>query len=161
MRPFRFGISIGRAGSRAEWQDTARRVEDLGFSTLVVPDHLSPIFPPLIPLVSAADATKTLRVGTFVVNNDLRHPVVLAREAAAVDLLTDGRLELGLGAGHMQSEYDQAGIRFDPGVVRVERLGESVRIVKELLAGNETTFEGRYYQVRGHTIHPRPVQQPR
>ena len=161
MRPFRFGISIGRAGSRAEWQDTARRAEDLGFSTLVIPDHLSPIFPPLIPLVSAADATTTLRVGTFVLNNDFRHPVVLARESAAVDLLTDGRLELGLGAGHMQSEYDQAGIRFDPGMVRVERLAESVRVVKALLAGNETTFEGRYYRVRGHTIHPRPVQRPR
>jgi probable F420-dependent oxidoreductase len=160
MRPFRFGISIGGAGSRSEWQDAARRAEDLGFSTLLIPDHLSPIFPPLIPLVSAADATETLRVGTFVLNNDLRHPVVLAREAAAVDLLTDGRLELGLGAGHMQSEYDEAGIRFDPGAVRVERLGESVRIVKELLSGHETTSEGKHYRVRSHTIHPRPVQQP-
>ena len=160
MRPFRFGISVGRADSRAEWQDKARRAEDLGFSTLVVPDHLAPIFPPLIPLVSAADATTTLRVGTFVLNNDFRHPVVLAREAAAVDLLTDGRLELGLGAGHMQSEYDEAGIPFDDGATRVARLGESVRNVKELLSGGETTFEGEHYRVRGHTVHPRPVQQP-
>lgn len=160
MRPFRFGLSVGRAESRAEWADKARRVEDLGFSTLLIPDHLSPIFPPLLPLVSAADATTTLRVGTFVLNNDFRHPVLLAREAAALDLLTDGRLELGLGAGHMQSEYEEAGLRFDPGSVRVERLGESVRVVKSLLSGQPTTFEGAHYRVRDHTVHPLPVQRP-
>jgi probable F420-dependent oxidoreductase len=161
LRPFRFGLSVGRADSRAEWADKARRVEDLGFGTLVVPDHLAPILPPLLPLVTAADATTTLRVGTFVLNNDFRHPVLLAREAAAVDLLTDGRLELGLGAGHMRTEYEEAGLRFDPGRVRVERLGESVRIVKELLIGNTTTVDGQHYRVRGHAVHPRPVQRPR
>jgi probable F420-dependent oxidoreductase len=160
VRPFRFGVSAARAESRAEWQEKARRAEALGFSTLLIPDHLAPILPPLLPLVSAADATTTLRVGTFVLNNDFRHPVVLAREAAAVVLLTDGRLELGLGAGHMKSEYDGAGLRFDAGAVRVERLDESVRIVKALLAGEATSFDGRYYQLREHTIHPRPVQRP-
>jgi probable F420-dependent oxidoreductase len=163
VRPFRFGLSVGAAGSRAEWVDKARRVEDLGFSTLVIPDHLAPAMPPLaplLPLVSAAGATKTLRVGTFVLNNDFRHPVLLAREAAALDLLTDGRLELGLGAGHMQSEYDAAGLRFDPGRVRVERLGESVRVIKALLVGSPTTFEGEHYRVRGHVIYPKPLQQP-
>src|SRR5919198_883195 len=114
-RPFRFGVSVPGAGSRVEWAEKARRVEDMGFSTLLIPDHLADVFPPLLALVGAADATTTLRVGTFVLNNDFRHPVLVAREAAAVDLLSDGRLELGLGAGHMQSEYDQAGIRFDPG----------------------------------------------
>src|SRR5690349_3162771 len=132
----------------------------MGFDTLLVADHLSAVFPPLTALCTAAEATERLRVGTFVLNNDFRHPVVLAREAAAVDLLTDGRLELGLGAGHMKSEYDGAGLRFDAGAVRVERLGESVRIVKALLAGEPTSFDGRHYQLREHTIYPRPVQRP-
>ena len=112
MNRFRFGVSAWDASSSAEWADKARKIEALGFSTLLVPDHLSNAFPPLVPLVSAADATTSLRVGTFVVNNDFRHPVLLAREAATVDLLTDGRLELGLGAGHMRSEYDQVGLPF-------------------------------------------------
>jgi probable F420-dependent oxidoreductase len=95
-----------------------------------------------------------------VLNNDLRHPVVLAREAATVDLLTGGRLELGLGAGHMKTEYDQAGLTFDDGATRVERLGEAVAIMKGLLSGKSVTFAGRHYQVSGHTIHPLPVQRP-
>jgi alkanesulfonate monooxygenase SsuD/methylene tetrahydromethanopterin reductase-like flavin-dependent oxidoreductase (luciferase family) len=98
MEPFRFGVSVWSAGSRAEWAGKARKFEDLGFSTLLVPDHLVEAFPPLVPLVSAAEATTTLRVGTFVLNNDFRHPVLLAREAATVDLLTDGRLLLSLAA---------------------------------------------------------------
>jgi probable F420-dependent oxidoreductase len=160
VREFRFGLSVRDAGSRAAWQDRARQAEALGFSTLVVPDHLVEALPPLVPLVSAADATERLRVGTFVLNNDFRHPVLVAREAAAVDLLSDGRLELGLGAGHMASEYREAGLRFDPASTRVQRLGEAVRIVRALLGGEAVTFEGRHYQVRGHSIHPRPVQRP-
>jgi len=124
MKPFRFGINARDARSRAEWQGKARTIEALGYSTLMVPDHLWPVLAPIPALVSAAAATTTLRVGTNVINNDLRHPVVLAREAATVDLLTDGRLELGLGAGYVRSEYDQAGLRFDRGGVRVERLAE-------------------------------------
>jgi probable F420-dependent oxidoreductase len=111
--------------------------------------------------MSAADATTTLRIGTFVINNDFRHPVLLAREAAALDLLSDGRLELGIGAGHMQSEYDEAGIPFDPASVRVERLAESVTIVKGLLEGQTVTLDGRYYKVAGHRIFPAPIQKPR
>src|SRR5206468_6090937 len=100
--------------------------------------------------------TKSLRVGTNVLNNDLRHPVVLAREAATVDVLTDGRLELGLGAGYMRIEYDQAGLRFDRGGIRVERLAESVTIIKGLLGGADVSFAGQHYRVTGHRIHPRP-----
>jgi len=95
-----------------------------------------------------------------VLNNDLRHPVVVAREAATVDLLTDGRLELGLGAGWMRSEYNQAGLRFDPGATRIERLAEAVVIIKGLLRGEKVTFAGRHYRVTGHAIHPLPVQRP-
>jgi probable F420-dependent oxidoreductase len=160
VRPFRFGVQIVSATSRRDWQDKARRAEALGFDVLHVSDHLADGFPPLAALCSAADATERLRVGTFVVNNDFRHPVVLAREAATIDLLTDGRLELGLGAGHMKHEYDEAGLRFDPAAVRVSRLEESVTIVKRLLAGEVTSFVGEHYTVQGHHAYPRPVQQP-
>ena len=160
MRPFRFGVNVWRAGSRIEWADKARKLEDLGYDSLSVPDHLADFFSPMPALVSAAEATKRLKVGTNVLNNDLRHPVLLAREAATVDLLTDGRLRLGLGAGHMKSEYDQAGFPFDPGATRVERLVEAVAIVKSLLRGERVTFAGRHYRVTDHKIHPLPIQQP-
>jgi hypothetical protein len=110
--------------------------------------------------MSAAAATTRLRVGTNVLNNDFRHPVLVAREAATADLLTDGRLQIGLGAGHMKSEYDGAGLRFDAGGARVARLAEAVTIVKSLLNGEEVTFTGKYYRVTGHMIHPLPVQRP-
>jgi len=161
MKPFRFGVSIRSAESRTTWAPRARQIEDLGFSTLLIPDHLLECLPPFVPLVSAADATTTLRIGTFVINNDFRHPVLLAREAAAVDMLSGGRLELGLGAGHMQSEYTEAGIPYDPASVRVERLAEAVTIVKGLLEGAAVTFQGRHYHITGHRAFPPSAQKPR
>jgi len=161
MRPFRFGVNVRTAASQAEWADKARKVEALGYAVLLVPDHLAELLAPLPALAAAAAATTRLRVGTAVLNNDFRHPALLAREAATLDLLSDGRLELGLGAGHMQSEYEQAGLAFDPGATRVERLGEAVVILKRLLEGESVTFAGRHYRVTGHSIHPRPVQRPR
>ena len=159
MNPFRFGVNFGHAQSRAEWQETARKVEGLGYATLTVPDHLTDLIAPMPALVSAAEATKHLRVGTYVLNNDFRHPVLVARDAAAVDLLTNGRLQLGLGAGSIQSEYDQAGVGFDPGGIRVARLSEAVTIIKGLLKGEQVTFAGRHYVV-SHAIAPLPVQKP-
>jgi probable F420-dependent oxidoreductase len=159
-KPFRFGVNVYRAGSRAEWADKARKLEDLGFFALTMADHLADLIAPMPALVAAAEATKNLRVGTMVLNNDFRHPVLLAREAATVDLLTDGRLQLGLGAGHMRSEYDQAGLPYDAGGTRVERLGEAIAIIKGLLRGETVTFTGRHYRVTGHRIHPLPVQRP-
>src|SRR4051794_25373765 len=119
MKPFRFGVSLWHAGSRAELAEKARRVEALGYDTLSFPDHLNERIAPIPALVAAAAVTTRLRVATHVLNNDLRHPVLVAREAAAVDLLSDGRLQLGLGAGSIRSEYDQTGLRFEPGGVRV------------------------------------------
>jgi probable F420-dependent oxidoreductase len=116
---------------------------------------------PIPALVSAAAATTHLRVATNVRNNDLRHPVLVAREAATVDLLTDGRLELGLGAGSIQSEYAQAGMLFDAGGRRVERLAEAVTVIKGLLKGDQVTFAGRHYRVTGHTLAPLPLEKPR
>jgi probable F420-dependent oxidoreductase len=153
-------VNVWSAGSRAEWTDRARKAEDLGYDVLTVPDHLTEIFAPIPAVVSAAAATTRLRVGTNVLNNDLRHPVLVAREAATADLLTDGRLQLGLGAGHMRSEYDEAGLGFDPGGLRVERLAEAVAIIKGLLRGERVTFAGRHYRVTGHQVHPLPVQRP-
>ncbi len=160
MQPFRFGVNVRHAKSRAELQETARKIEGLGYDTLTLPDHLTELIAPMPALVSAAEATTTLRVGTNVLNNDLRHPVLVAREAAAIDLLTDGRLQLGLGAGSIQAEYEQAGLGFDRGRTRVERLAEAVTIIKGLLKGEKLTFTGRHYHVTGHTIAPLPVQRP-
>src|SRR5260370_6393899 len=115
MKPFRFGVTVGRAGSRAQWVEKARKIEDLGYDVLTVPDHLTDLFAPMPAVLSAADATQHLRGGTNVLNNDFRHPALVAREAATGDLLTDGRLQLGLGAGNLRSEYDHAGVSFDPG----------------------------------------------
>lgn len=159
-RPFRFGVSVWHAPSRTAFVETARRIEAFGFDTLTLPDHLTDRIAPMPALISAAEATRHLRVGTHVLNNDLRHPVLVAREAAAVDLLTEGRFQLGLGAGSIQSEYAQAGLGFDAGATRVARLAESVAIIKGLLNGEQVTFAGRYYRVTGHAIAPLPVQKP-
>lgn len=160
MKPFRFGVNVRHAQSRAEWAEKARKIEDLGYSTLTTPDHLTDLMAPIPALISAAEATKHIRVGTNVLNNDFRHPVLVAREAATVDLLTDGRLQLGLGAGSIRSEYEQAGLNFDRGRTRVERLSEAVTIIKGLLSGEKVTFSGRHYRVIGHAIAPIPIQKP-
>jgi probable F420-dependent oxidoreductase len=150
-RPFRFGLSTRGPGSSGELAETARWTEANGFSTLLMADHLVPgLLDPFPALSAAATATTTLRIGTFVLNNDLRHPVMAAREAASLDLLSDGRFELGLGAGHMRSEYDEAGIRFDRGAIRVQRLAESVQVLKTLLSGKDCTFSGEHYRIQGH-----------
>lgn len=160
MRSFRFGVIVRNALSRAEWVDLARKIEDLGYAVLAMPDHLTEMLAPVPALAIAAAATRTLRLGTAVLNSDFRHPVLVAREAATLDLLTDGRLELGLGAGYARSEYEQAGMTRDRGRVRVERLAEAVAIIKRLLAGEALTFTGEHYRVVNHTLHPRPVQRP-
>ncbi len=132
-RPFRFGIVASGTESRSAWQDKARTLEDLGYATILVPDHIGTFLSPMAALVSAADATRTLRVGTNVLNNDLYHPLLLAREAATVDLLSDGRLELGLGAGYMESEYHTAGITFESGARRVQKLADTLAVLKTQL----------------------------
>jgi probable F420-dependent oxidoreductase len=160
-KQFRFGISVRDAASRSEWREKAQRIEALGFDTMLTADHLADgMFPPLTALLAAADATTRLRVGTLVINNDFRHPVLLAREAATVDLLSEGRFELGLGAGHMKHEYDEAGLAFDGPATRVARMAESADIIRRLLDGDEVTHDGTFYRVRGHRSAPLPVQQP-
>ncbi|HEY3845981.1 MAG TPA: TIGR03621 family F420-dependent LLM class oxidoreductase [Acetobacteraceae bacterium] len=160
MKPFRFGVTVGKPSSRLEWAETARKIEGFGYHILHVPDHLTDMFAPIPALMSAAEATKHLRVGTFVLNNDFRHPVLVAREAATLDLLSDGRLQLGLGAGSIRSEYAEAGLDFNRGAIRVERLAEAVAVIKGLLQGEQLEMAGKHYRVSGHRIGPLPVQKP-
>jgi probable F420-dependent oxidoreductase len=160
-RTFRFGLLISAAQSGAEWRDTARRAEDLGFSTLLIADHFGHQLSPVPALVSAADATSKLRVGTFVLDNDFRHPAALAKEAATVDLLTDGRLELGIGAGWNPADYRKTGLEFEAAGVRVSKLEEALHIVKAFFDGGPVTFHGRYYHVENLDALPQPVQKPR
>jgi probable F420-dependent oxidoreductase len=158
---FRFGAQMSFAGTREEWAAKARRVEELGYSTLCVPDHFDDQLAPMPALMAAAAATTTLRVGTLVLDNDYRHPLVTAKEAATVDLLSGGRLELGMGAGWLRSDYEQSGIALDPAGVRIDRLEEGLAVVKGLLAGGKFSFCGRHYTVTNHPGTPLPVQRPR
>src|SRR4051794_9811474 len=145
---FRFSLQTARAGSAAEWRDKARRAEDLGYSAVHVPDHFVDCPLAVVPaLQAAADATTTLRVGALVFDNDYKHPVVLAKECATLDLLTDGRLELGLGAGWMRADYDAAGMVYDEPAVRVDRMEEGLRIIKGLMADGPFSFSGTHYAV--------------
>ena len=160
VRPFRFGVTAPTPSAGTDWVERARRVEQLGYATLVVPDHFRDHLAPVPALTAAALATTRLRVGSLVFSNDFRHPVVLAKEAATLDVLSGGRFELGLGAGWLRAEYDQAGISFAAPGTRVERLEEAVTIVKGLLAGEGVTFTGRHYAIADLEGRPAPVQRP-
>lgn len=160
VRQFRFGIQVSRAGSRAEWVQRARQAEDLGYSTLFMPDHFTDQLAPVPALMAAAGATTGLRVGTLVLDNDYKHPVVLAKEAATLDLLSDGRLELGIGAGWMKTDYDESGIAYDPPAVRVDRMQEGLRVLKGCFGDGSFSFSGNHYTISGYDGQPKPVQKP-
>ena len=160
--PFRFGVVTALARTGEEWGDRARRIESLGFSTLVMPDRVQYTLSPLPALATAAAVTRTLRVGTYVAANDFRNPVLLAKDAATLDLLSGGRFELGLGAGIPMPEDNQMlGIPFDRGRVRVDRLAESLGLIKRLWAGETVSAPGPHYAAAEASIMPRPVQDPR
>ena len=161
MKPFRFAVLAKQARPAHEFAELARRVEACGFSTLYIPDHF--VDHPLAPvpaMATAAAVTETLRVGPLVLGNDYKHPVVLAREMATVDLLSDGRLELGIGAGWMTEDYQRAGLTLDRPGVRIERLQESVTILKGLFADAPFSFAGDHYVVDALDGQPKPVQRP-
>jgi probable F420-dependent oxidoreductase len=160
VRPFRFGVQLAAATDAKAWADQARAAEDLGYSTILMPDHFGDQWGPLVGLTAAATATTSIRIGSLVFANDYRHPAVLAREAATLDVVSEGRLELGMGAGWLRSDYDELGLPHDRPGVRVERLGEAVRVVKALWAGGEVTFSGAHYRLDGARCLPRPVQRP-
>lgn len=160
MRPFRFSVMASHAPDGAAWAAQARRAEDLGYDALMVPDHLGRQLAPIAALATAAAATTRLRIAPFVFANDFRHPLILAGEAATLDVLSGGRLLLGLGAGWRVTDYRQLGLPYDEPRVRVDRLVESVAILMRLWAGETVTHQGTHYHLEGARLAPTPVQRP-
>jgi probable F420-dependent oxidoreductase len=159
-RAFRFGVQCWLAASRSEWQAKARRVEALGYQVFLVPDHFGEQFAPAPALLSAAEATRSIRIGSLVYDNDFRNPALLAKEAATLDLLADGRFEFGIGAGWMRSEYEQAGLAFEPGPTRVARLEEAIPLIRSIWRGGPASYEGKHYRLAGLESAPLPAQRP-
>src|SRR5262249_45428881 len=148
-RPFRFGVLQRSAPTRDAWRGLACRAADLGYSSFLISEHFLGQFAMGPALVAAAEAAPRLRVGSLGGGVDFRHPALLAKEAATVDVLTDGRFELGLGAGWMLSDYEQTGIPFDPPGVRMERFRETLHVVKGLFGPEPLTFEGKHFHIDG------------
>jgi probable F420-dependent oxidoreductase len=159
LKPFRFAVQSSSAADGSTWRAHARRVESLGYSTLYVPDHFGDQWGPLVALTVAAEATTTLRVGGLVFDNDYRHPLVLAKEIATLDLVSEGRVELGLGAGWLRSDYEAAGIPYDEPAIRIDRLAEALDVLDQLWAG-AATFEGAHYRVHDAVAAPAQRRPP-
>jgi probable F420-dependent oxidoreductase len=161
VRTFRFAVQASTSRSAAEWAEQARRIEGLGYSTLFMPDHFVETgLSPMVALSFAAAATSTMRVGMLVLGNDYRHPAVVAKEAATLDVLSDGRLEFGLGAGWMTADYEALGLGYDPPGVRIERLGEALAVVKGAWSAGPFDADGEHYTISKYDGLPKPVQQP-
>lgn len=159
-RLFRFGVHASGMGSRDEWVARAYRAEALGYDTWLLADHFGAQFAPVPALATAAEATVSLRIGALVFANDYRHPVVLAKEAATLDVLSEGRFEFGLGAGWLRDEYAAAGLPFDSPGVRIDRLAEALTIIKGLFGPDPVSFTGEHYQVTNLRGEPQPIQRP-
>ncbi len=171
--PFRFAVQATNAAGGREWRDTVRKVEDLGYSTLFLADHYLGPGPaqraahtprqdlaPIAAMAAAAAVTETLRIGCRVFCIDYHVPAVLAKEAATLDLLSDGRLELGIGAGWSGIEYDALGLEFDRPGRRIAKLAEVVALIRAHWQGDELDYSGDFVRVHGYAGRPRPVQQP-
>jgi probable F420-dependent oxidoreductase len=171
--PFRFAVQATNASSGSQWRDTARKVEDLGYTTLFLADHYLGPGPaqraartprqdlaPIAAMAAAAAVTETLRVGCRVFCIDYHVPAVLAKEAATLDLLSDGRLELGIGAGWSGVEYEALGVEFDRPGRRISKLAEVIALIKAHWQGEELDCSGDFVRVHGYAGRPRPVQQP-
>jgi probable F420-dependent oxidoreductase len=160
MRPFRFLADARGIFDGAELADHARRAEQMGYHALVFPDHLIRQLSPVVAMATVAAATSTLRVSAFVMNNDLRHPAVVAQDLASIDVLSGGRLDIAIGAGWNRPEYDAIGLPFDPPAVRQARLEESVAVLKGLFAGDPFHHHGAHYRITDYSAEPVPVQRP-
>ncbi|MBR7834515.1 TIGR03621 family F420-dependent LLM class oxidoreductase [Actinospica durhamensis] len=160
MRPFRFLVDTGEQHDGPGLAAFARRAESIGYSTLMIPDHLTSVYAPIPFLSAVAAATERLRVGTFVFNNNLRHPAVLAQELATLDRLSGGRLEVGLGAGWNKPEHDAIGIPFEPVGTRVGKLAESIKVIKGCFGDEIFSFAGRHYTITDYDAQPKPLQRP-
>jgi len=162
VRPFRFVASLPKLDELRAWRAALRRLEDAGYSAVSVSDHFTEgwLLEPTIAMMAAADATDRLRVQSLVLANDYRHPVVLHKALATIDVLSGGRLEIGLGAGWMRSDYEAGGISYNAPGVRLARLEESVRILKGLFAPMPFTFHGCHYRIDALDGLPKPLQEP-
>jgi probable F420-dependent oxidoreductase len=160
--PFRFGAGSAATSFAAEFTENARRIEGLGYRTCLVADHFEEWWFAAGPaLVAAALATTTLRVGSLVYSNSFRHPALLAREAATIDVLSGGRFEFGIGTGYDMPEYRQTGITLPPPRVRVEQLRETLAVVKGLWSNGPFSFSGDFYTITEMEGWPKPLQEPR
>src|SRR5215472_17529046 len=159
-RPFRFAVQEHRATSGPDWAAKCRRIESLGYSALYLPDHFSDQLGVFTALTAAACATENLRLGALVFDNDYRHPAVLAKETASLDLISGGRVDFGLGAGWEKSDYDATGIPYEPVGVRLDRMVEGLAICRGLFAGGSFSFRGKHYCIEGLDGQPKPVQKP-
>jgi probable F420-dependent oxidoreductase len=161
VKPFRFGVQCGGDRDRADFEQLARKVEALGYATLYLPDHfIDTQMAPLVGMCVAAEATKTLRVGALVFDNDYKHPAILAKEIATLDRLSDGRVELGIGAGWMKVDYDALGLPYDRAGVRVDRLEEGLAVIKGCWGPEPFSFSGEHYTITDYDGIPKPTQQP-
>ena len=159
-RPFRFLAEARAVADGRTLAETARRAEATGIDVLVIPDHLINQLAPIPALATAAAATERLRIGTFVLNNDLRHPAVLAQDLASLDVLSGGRLEIGIGAGWNRPEYDAIGLAFDPVPTRVARLAEAIAVLKGCFGDGQFSLAGAHYTIDELDGQPKPLQRP-
>ncbi len=160
MRPFHFLADVHEIVDGPELAARARRAEHLGYHALVLPDHLIGQLSPAVTMATVAAATSTLRISAFVLNNDLRHPAVLAQDLASIDVLSGGRLDVAIGAGWNKPEYDAIGLPFDPTPVRQARLAESITVLKGLFEGSPFSFAGEHYTITDYAAEPVAVQRP-
>ena len=159
-RRFRFGVQEHHISTGAQWRDRARAYESMGYEALYLPDHFDRQPGPIAALAAAAGATTRLRIGSLVFDNDYRHPAVLAKEAATLDVLSGGRLDLGVGAGWLVKDYERSGISFDSAGTRIDRLAEAIQIIKGLFTGDKFSFNGTHYTINELEGWPQPVQKP-
>lgn len=160
MRPFRFLAEAGDVVSGRDLAASARRAEQMGYSVMVIPDHLLEQLAPIPAMSIIAAATDRLRVGTFVLNNEFRHPAILAQDVASIDVLSEGRLEIGLGAGWNQPEFDAIGLPFEPVATRQARLVEAIAVMKGCFADGPFSYSGAHYTIHGFDGQPKPLQKP-
>ncbi|MBA3289764.1 MAG: TIGR03621 family F420-dependent LLM class oxidoreductase [Acidimicrobiia bacterium] len=159
-RPFRFGVQLSGPPDATRWVEQARRIEELGYATITMPDHFSDQLAPMPALAVVAAATERVRIGALVFDNDYRHPVVLAKELATLDVLSGGRVDIGLGAGWMESDYTSAGIPYDRPGVRIDRFEEGLAVIKGAMGDGAFSIEGQHYRITDYDGQPKPLQRP-
>jgi probable F420-dependent oxidoreductase len=160
VRPFRFLAGATEPVSAREFAERVRRAEAYGFDTLVFPDHLVEQLAPVPAMAMVATLSDRLRVAPFVLNNDLRHPAVLGHDLATLDLLSDGRLDVAIGAGWNRPEYEAIGISYDRPATRIDRLEEGIAVLKGYFGDAPFSFAGEHYTISELDGHPKPVQRP-